>query len=89
MNNVQPVSPRQHWEMFQKFGMLNGGRALLQKGAMVDFDYTDRSHLEAAGEILGNRPSPIQFSLKPPFVNVRTMISAILAEQYVKEALNK
>jgi len=75
------------WQSFREQGMLNGGKAQLNKSAKVSFNLTNREHLAAARAILDHRPSPIQFILVAPYVDVRQMLLTVLSNEFLQEKL--
>lgn len=75
------------WQSFRAQGMLNGGRAQLNKSAKVPFNLANKEHLAAAQAILDHRPSPIQFILVAPYVDVRQMLLTLLSNEFLSREL--
>lgn len=61
----------------------------MKKINYVEFDPTNREHVKAFAqfEYCGQQHPTLRFVLKAPFLDVRTMIRSMIAEQYVRNIM--
>lgn len=73
------------WDRFRKEQMINGGTPHLQKTQRVSFNPEDQDHLRAAMQIIEYRRAALNFTVVPPYKDVRQMVLEVLARRYLSE----